>query len=235
MGNCAELCAREYSFSREAQDELAIESYRRARAATERGLLRSEIVPVEIQGKGGKTLVERDEDPFRVDLEKAPKLKPVFDPEGTVTAANASNLNDGAAALVLSTAGFAERNGLVPRARILAHASTAQAPEWFTTAPIGAIRKVLDRAQLQVSDIDLFEINEAFAVVVMACERELAIPHDRVNVHGGAIAIGHPIGASGARIMVTLLHALEAREQLLGLAAICIGGGEATAVVVERP
>ncbi|HVS14424.1 MAG TPA: thiolase family protein [Thermoanaerobaculia bacterium] len=234
MGSCAEICAREYSFSREAQDELALESYRRARAATEQGLFRDEIVAVEIDGRGGPTRVERDEDPFRVDLEKASSLKPAFEPDGTVTAANASNLNDGAAALVLATGGFAQRHGLVPRARILAHASTAQAPEWFTTAPVGAIRKVLERARLQPSDIDLFEINEAFAVVVMACERELGIPHDRVNVHGGAIAIGHPIGASGARILVTLLHALEARDRRLGLAAICIGGGEATAVVVER-
>jgi acetyl-CoA C-acetyltransferase len=234
MGSCAEICARQYSFSRKAQDELALDSYRRARAATEQGLFEREIVPVEVDEKGGPKRIERDEDPFRVDLEKASSLKPAFEPEGTVTAANASNLNDGAAALVLSTGAFAQRNGLVPRARILAHASTAQAPEWFTTAPVGAIRKVLERARLQVSDIDLFEINEAFAVVVMACEQELGIPHDRVNVHGGAIAIGHPIGASGARILVTLLHALEARDRRLGLAAICIGGGEATAVVVER-
>ena len=234
MGSCAEICAREYSFAREAQDELAIESYRRARVATEEGLFAAEIVPVEVPGKGEAVVVDRDEDPFRVDLEKAPKLRPVFDPEGTVTAANASNLNDGAAALVLSTAEVAERRGLSPRARIFAQASVAQAPEWFTTAPIAAIRKVLERSGLEISDIDLFEINEAFAVVVMACERELSIPHERVNVHGGAIALGHPIGASGARIMVTLLHALEARDLTLGLAAICIGGGEATAVVVER-
>jgi acetyl-CoA C-acetyltransferase len=234
MGSCAELCAREHSFSREAQDELAIESYRRARAATEDGLFAAEIVPVEVPAKGERMVVERDEDPFRVDLDKAPRLRPVFDPEGTVTAANASNLNDGAAALVLSTAEVAERRGLEPRARIVAQASVAQAPEWFTTAPIAAIRRVLERSGLELSDIDLFEINEAFAVVVLACERELSIPHDRVNVHGGAIALGHPIGASGARILITLLHALEARDLRLGLAAICIGGGEATAVVVER-
>jgi acetyl-CoA C-acetyltransferase len=234
MGSCAEICAREYAFTREAQDELALESYRRARAATGDGLFAAEIVPVETPAKGEPVVVDRDEDPFRVDLEKASKLRPAFDPEGTVTAANASNLNDGAAALVLSTAEHARAHGLEPRARIVAHASVAQAPEWFTTAPVGAIRKVLDRAGLEISDIDLFEINEAFAVVVMACERELGIPHDRVNVHGGAIALGHPIGASGARIVVTLLHALEARDLRLGLAAICIGGGEATAVVVER-
>ena len=234
MGNCAELCARERRFSRAEQDGFAQESYTRARAAQENGQFAREIVAVEVPGRKGATVVDRDEEPFKADLAKMPGLKPAFEKEGTVTAANASKINDGAAALVLATSEEAERRGLRPLARLVAQASFAQAPEWFTTAPVGAIRRVLDRAGLSVGDIDLFEVNEAFAVVALACARDLEIPLDRLNVRGGAVALGHPIGASGARILVTLLDALAERGGRLGCAAICIGGGEATAVVVER-
>jgi acetyl-CoA C-acetyltransferase len=235
MGNCAETCARHYAFSREEQDVFARSSYERAIRATEEGWFADELVPVEVPGrKGQTTVVERDEEPFRVDLAKMPTLKPAFDKEGTVTAANASKINDGAAALVVASATRAAELGLRPVARILAHAGVAQAPEWFTTAPIGAIRKVLTRAGMSLDDIDLFEINEAFSVVALAAIRELAIPREKLNVHGGAVALGHPIGASGARILTTLLHALRRRGERFGCAAICIGGGEATAMVVEN-
>jgi acetyl-CoA C-acetyltransferase len=235
MGSCAELCAREYAIDRAAQDAYAAESYRRARAATEGGHFAREIVAVEIpQKRGEPKRVERDEEPFRSDLAKMGGLKPAFDKDGTVTAANASKLNDGAAALVLTTAEHAKSLGKEPLARIVAHASAAQKPEWFTTAPVAAIRRVLDRAGLTVADIDLFEINEAFAVVALACMRDLEISADRLNVRGGAVALGHPIGASGARLLVTLLSAMEERGARRGCAAICIGGGEATAMIVER-
>ena len=234
MGNCAELCARTYEFSREEQDEYARRSYERARAAQEDGRSAGEIVPVEVPGRKGPTVVDKDEEPFKSDLAKMPSLRPAFDKEGSVTAANASKINDGAAALVLTTAEEAERRGVRPIARLVAQASVAQKPEWFTTAPVAAIRRVLERSGHAVGDIDLFEINEAFAVVAMACARELGIPDDRLNVRGGAVALGHPIGASGARILVTLLDALAERGERLGCAGICIGGGEATAVVVER-
>ena len=234
MGNCAELCAREYAFSREAQDAFARESYARARAAQESGAFAAEIVPVEVPGRKGVTVVDQDEEPHRSDLEKMAGLKPAFDKAGSVTAANASKINDGAAALVLTTAEEAARLGLRPIARFLAQASFAQQPDWFTTAPVAAIRRALERAGKSVADVDLFEINEAFAVVAMACAKDLGIPDGKLNVRGGAVALGHPIGASGARILVTLLAALEARGARLGCAGICIGGGEATAVVVER-
>jgi acetyl-CoA C-acetyltransferase len=234
MGSCAELCAKRYAFSREEQDEYALESYRRAVRATEDGSFRGEISPVEVVAKRERRLVDRDEDPFRGDPEKTRLLRPAFERDGTVTAANASNLDDGAAALVLTTAEEAARRGLSSRARLVAHASAAQEPEWFTTAPILAIHKVLERAGLAVGDVDLWEINEAFAVVALVCIRELGLDPGRVNVNGGAVALGHPIGASGARIVVTLLHALEQRGLERGCAAICIGGGEATAVLVER-
>ncbi len=234
MGNCAELCAREYAFTREQQDAFARESYARARAAQESGAFAAEIVPVEVAGRKGVTVVEKDEEPFRSDLDKMAGLKPAFDKAGTVTAANASKLNDGAAALVLATAEEAARRGAKPIARLLGQASFAQAPDWFTTAPVVAIRRALERAGKSVADVDLFEINEAFAVVAMACAKDLGIPDGKLNVRGGAVALGHPIGASGARILVTLLAALEARGARLGCAGICIGGGEATAVVVER-
>jgi acetyl-CoA C-acetyltransferase len=240
MGNCGETCAAHYRFSREQQDAYAVESYRRAQAAAEGGLAAAEIVPVGVPQRpvrrtGGDPLeVTADEEPWRVDFEKLKKLRPAFAKEGTITAANASTINDGAAALVLTTAEHAAERGLRPRARLVAQATFAQEPEWFTTAPVTAIRRVLERAALAVADVDLFEINEAFAVVAMAAIRELDLDPARVNVRGGAVALGHPIGASGARILVTLLHALEERGARRGCAAICLGGGEATAVVVER-
>jgi acetyl-CoA C-acetyltransferase len=234
MGSCAELCAREYAFTREDQDAYARESYARARKAQESGLSAAEIVPVEIQGRKGKTVVDKDEEPFKADLDKMAGLRPAFEKDGTVTAANASKINDGAAALVLMSSAEAKRRRLAPIARLVAQASHAQKPEWFTTAPVEAIRKVLDRASLSAADIDLFEINEAFAVVALAGMKELGIAHEKLNVRGGAVALGHPIGASGARILVTLLAALEERGLKRGCAGICIGGGEATAVVVER-
>jgi acetyl-CoA C-acetyltransferase len=235
MGNCAELCAAEYKLSREEQDAFALESYRRAREAAEGGAFAAEIVPVAVPQKKGEPLsVARDEEPFKVDLSRMGSLRPAFQKDGTVTAANASKLNDGAAALVLTTAGHAAALGARPLARILAHASLAQRPEWFTTAPVGAARLVLERAGLKAADIDLWEVNEAFAVVALAFIRDLGLAPERVNVHGGAVALGHPIGASGARILVTLLHALRAGGGRLGCAAICIGGGEATAMVIER-
>ncbi len=235
MGGCAESCAREYRFDRERQDAFALESYRRAREATESGRFGAEIVPVEVpRRKGDPVSVDRDEEPFRVDLEKMSGLRPAFEKEGTVTAGNASKINDGAAALVLTTAENARRLGAEPLARLVAQASTAQEPERFTTAPVGAVRKVLARAGLEVGDIDLWEVNEAFAVVALAFLEETGVDPARLNVNGGAVALGHPIGASGARILVTLLHEMARRGARRGCAAICIGGGEATAVVVER-
>ncbi|MGE5234094.1 MAG: thiolase family protein [Acidobacteriota bacterium] len=235
MGSCGELCAREYKFDRAAQDAYSVESYRRARAAAESGVTASEIVAVEIpQRKGDPLRVERDEEPFKADLAKMAALKPAFEKDGTITAANSSKINDGAAALVLTTAERAKALGRKPLARIVAHATAAQKPEWFTTAPVLAIRKVLERAGLGIGDIDLYEINEAFAVVAMACARDLSISADKLNVRGGAVALGHPIGASGARILVTLLAALAERGNRRGCAAICLGGGEAVAMIVER-
>jgi acetyl-CoA C-acetyltransferase len=235
MGSCAELCAAEYKLSRADQDAFALESYRRAREAAEGGAFAAEVVPVAVpQKKGEPVTVARDEEPFKVDLGRMASLKPAFQKDGTVTAANASKINDGAAALVLTTASHAAALGVKPLARILAHSSLAQRPEWFTTAPVGAARSVLARAGLKAADIDLWEVNEAFAVVALAFLRELELPAERINVHGGAVALGHPIGASGARILVTLLHALRQSGGRLGCAAICIGGGEATAMVIER-
>jgi acetyl-CoA C-acetyltransferase len=235
MGNCAETCARHYSFTREEQDAFARSSYERAIRATDEGWFADEVVTVEIPvRKGDPVRVDKDEEPFRADLSKMASLRPAFEKDGTVTAGNASKINDGAAALVLTTAERARRDNLKPLARIVAHAGVAQQPEWFTTAPVGAIRRVLERAGLVLSDIDLFEVNEAFAVVALAAIKELGLPPDRLNVHGGAVALGHPIGASGARILVTLVHALRRRGMRLGCAGICIGGGEATAVVVEN-
>lgn len=235
MGNCAEACATEYKFSREDQDAYAQESYRRAREATEKGLFAEEIVPVQIpQKKGDPLSVDRDEEPFKSDLSRMGSLKPAFQKDGTVTAANASKINDGAAALALTTASEAARRGFRPLARIVAHSSHAQEPQKFTTAPGAAVRNVLERAGLKAADIDLWEVNEAFAVVAMAFLRDLEVPADRLNVRGGAVALGHPIGASGARILATLLHSLRERGGRLGCASICIGGGEATAMIVER-
>ena len=235
MGSCAEACVQRYSLTREEQDEYSRESYRRAREAAENGRAAEEIVPVEVPSRrGAPTRVDRDEEPFRADLEKMAKLKPAFAAEGTVTAANASKINDGAAALVLAAADHAERLGKRPIARLVAQASHAQEPEWFTTAPISAMQRALERAGLAVGDVDLFEVNEAFAAVSLVVARELGIAAEKLNVRGGAVALGHPIGASGARILVTLLHALAERGGRYGCAGICLGGGEATAVVVER-
>jgi acetyl-CoA C-acetyltransferase len=235
MGNCAELCASEYRIGREEQDAYSLESYRRAREAAESGATKDEIVAVPVpQKKGDPVPVDRDEEPFKSDLSKMPGLRPAFQKDGTVTAANASKINDGAAALVLTTAAHAAQLGKKPLARIVAHSSMAQKPEWFTTAPVGAAKSVLERAGLKAADIDLWEVNEAFAVVALAFMRDLGLAPERVNVRGGAVALGHPIGCSGARILVTLLSAMKERGARLGCAAICIGGGEATAMVVER-
>ncbi len=234
MGNCAEACVTKYTFTREQQDDFSLESYRRAQEATKSGKFKKEIAIVELEGKKGKTMIIDDEEPFTAPLEKMKTLKPAFQKDGgTVTAANASKINDGAAALIVTSADYAERNGLKPIARIIAQSTAAQEPEWFTTAPAKAIDIVLRRANMTVDDIDLFEINEAFAAVALAAMKDANIPHEKLNVHGGAVALGHPIGASGARILVTLIHALQDRGQKRGLAAICIGGGEAAAMIVE--
>jgi acetyl-CoA C-acetyltransferase len=234
MGSCAESCVQKYTFSREEQDDFAHESYRRAQDAIRSGKFKKEIAVVEIEGKKGKSVVVDDEEPFTAPLEKMRGLKPAFLKEGgTVTAANASKINDGAAALVVTSADYASERGLKPIARIIAQSTAAHEPEWFTTAPAKAIDLVLQRAKMSVEDIDLFEINEAFAAVALAAMKDANIPHDKLNVNGGAVALGHPIGASGARILVTLIHSLQERGTKRGLAAICIGGGEAAAMIVE--
>ncbi len=235
MGNAAELCASECNVPRAAQDEFAISSYKRALDAQKSGAFENEIVPVAIpQRKGEPVLVTQDEEPGRANFEKMPTLRPVFNKEGTVTAANASSINDGAAACVIMSRERAESLGVKWLARIVAQASTAKAPEWFTTAPADAIKRVAERAGLNLTDIDLFEVNEAFAVVNLAIAKQLGIPMEKMNVHGGAVALGHPIGASGARILTTLLYAMRRHEKQRGLATLCIGGGEASALIVER-
>ncbi len=235
MGNAAEICAAECGIPREAQDEFAVMSYRRAQEAQSAGRFDREIVPVEVLSHGGATtLVTLDEDVTRTDFEKIPRLKPAFLKDGTVTAANASKISDGAAALVVTSAQQARELGVIPLATLVAQASSAKDPAHFITAPVDVIRKVLARAGLDLAEIDLFEINEAFAVVALAAQKLLGLDLDRVNVNGGAIALGHPIGASGARLLVTLLHAMEQRNVRRGLATLCIGGGEASAVIVER-
>jgi acetyl-CoA C-acetyltransferase len=233
MGTYAEDTAEHYQFSRAAQDRFAIESLRRAKAANEDGSFAKEIVPITVESRKGRAEVVRDEQPFTADPAKIPHLKPAFREGGTVTAANSSSISDGAAALVLMRRSEAERRGIAPAARIVATATHAQAPAWFTTAPIEAIRKVLGAAGWEACDIGLYEINEAFAVVAMAAMRDLGLPHEKVNVHGGACALGHPVGASGARIIVTLLSAMQKYGEKRGVAALCIGGGEATAVALE--
>ena len=233
MGVFAEDCVAKYGFTREAQDAFAIASTQRAKAANEDGSFTWELAPVTLAGKGGDTLVARDEQPFKAKLDKIPGLKPAFKKDGTITAANASSISDGAAALMLMRASTAAQRGCTPVARIVAHAVHAQAPAWFATAPAGAIRKVLAQAGWAAKDVDLWEVNEAFAAVTMAAMAEFKLPHEIVNVHGGACALGHPIGASGARIVVTLLGALRRRGLKRGVAALCIGGGEATALAVE--
>ncbi|WP_374553128.1 acetyl-CoA C-acetyltransferase [Aquitalea pelogenes] len=233
MGVFAENCAGDYGFSREAQDAFAIASLTRAQQAIAEGRFRDEITPVLVEGKTGTQAMEIDEQPLKARLDKIASLKPAFRKDGTVTAANSSSISDGAAALVLMKASEAARRGLKPLARLVAHATHAQEPGLFTTAPVGAMRKLLARTGWTVGDVDLFEINEAFAVVTMAAMQELGLPHDKVNVHGGACALGHPIGASGARVMVTLLSALRQHGGKRGVASLCIGGGEATAVALE--
>lgn len=234
MGTFAEDTAQHYQFTREAQDGFAIESLNRARKATEDGSFAGEIAPVTIKTRKGETEVAVDEQPMNARPDKIPNLKPAFRPDGTVTAANSSSISDGAAALLLTRRSVAEARGLPILAEVKGHASHAQAPAWFTTAPVGAITKLMDKVGWQIGDVDLFEINEAFAVVTMAAMRDLDLPADKVNVHGGACALGHPIGASGARILVTLLAALDQHDAKRGVASLCIGGGEATAIAVER-
>ncbi|MBH31211.1 MAG: acetyl-CoA C-acyltransferase [Candidatus Marinimicrobia bacterium] len=234
MGTCADMCAEKYGFSREDQDAFAKESYTRAQKAQEKGFFNEEIVPITVKGQGQETMeVSEDEEPSRANFDKMGRLKPAFGKEGTVTAANASKINDGGATMVVTSEEKAADLGIKPMVRIVAQASIAQEPEWFTTAPVGAIHKVLKKSGLQLDDIDLFEINEAFANVAMAAMTELEFDHNSVNINGGAVALGHPIGASGARILVTLIHAMKRQKANLGLAAICIGGGEASALIVE--
>jgi len=234
MGNAGELCAKEHGFTREAQDAFAKLSYERAIAAQQGGAFAREIVPVVLETRAGQVTIADDEEPKKVKFDKMPNLRPAFQKDGTITAANASKINDGAAATILASGEVVKARGLQPSARIVGWGVHAQAPEWFTTAPVGAIKAALAKTGLSIGDIDLFEINEAFAVVAMVTAKECGIPHDKINVRGGAIAIGHPIGASGARILTTLLHALEDTGKKRGLATLCIGGGEAVALIVER-
>ncbi len=234
MGVFAESCAAKYGFTREAQDAYAIASTTRAKTANEDGSFDWEMAPVTLPGKAGDTLVKHDEQPFKAKLDKIPTLKPAFKKDGTITAANASSISDGAAALVLMRESTARQRGLVPLARIVSHAVHAQAPEWFSTAPAGAIEKALRKAGWDAKSVNLWEVNEAFAAVTMAAMAEFKLPHEIVNVHGGACALGHPIGASGARIVVTLLGAMRKQGVKRGVAALCIGGGEATAMAIER-
>ncbi|QDU93222.1 thiolase family protein [Lignipirellula cremea] len=234
MGVYGDQCGARYDFSRTAQDDFAVRSYERARQAIADGLFQEEITPVEVSTRKGSVKVEQDEEPFRFEEEKLRRLKPAFSETGTITAGNASTINDGAAAIVLASAGVRDALGAEPLGRVAGAATFSGEPQWFTTAPIGALSRLLDKLNWSVADVDLFEVNEAFAVVAMAAEKELAIPAEKLNVHGGAVALGHPIGCSGARILVTLLHALKQRGGRRGVACLCIGGGEAVAVGVER-
>ena len=233
MGTFGEDCAAKYQFTRQQQDNFAIASVQRAQAAIQSGAFTAEIAPVTLKDRKGERVVDTDEGPGKINIDRIPTLKPAFRKDGTVTAAASSSINDGAAALVLMRASTAKKLGCTPLAKIVSHATHAQEPEWFSTAPIGATEKALAKAGWQVGEVDLWEINEAFAVVPMALMHDLKVPHEKVNVNGGACALGHPIGASGARIMVTLIHALKARGLTKGLATLCIGGGEATAVALE--
>ena len=234
MGDFGEAAAEAYQFSRKDQDDYAIETLTRARNAVQSGAFKKEIAPISVKEKAGVRLVENDEHPLKVDPAKIPNLKPAFRPNGTITPAASSANADGAAALVLTRRSIAEREGLPILAEIKGHSTHSQAPDWFTTAPIPAIRKLLDKVGWSVGDVDLFEINEAFAIVPMAAAKDLGIPRDKLNVNGGACALGHPIGATGARLIVTLLHAMEKNNVQRGIASLCIGGGEATAIAVER-
>lgn len=233
MGVFGEMCVEKYGFTREEQDAFAAESVRRALAAQESGAFADEIAPVTVAGRKGEVVIDRDEQPGRCDVNKIPALKPAFKKDGTITAASSSSINDGAAATVLVSEEVAKAKGLTPLARILAHATHSQEPAWFTTAPVSAIDNVMKKVGWSVGDVDLFEVNEAFACVAMAPMKDLGIPHDRLNVNGGACALGHPIGASGARLVVTLINALRRRGGRRGVAALCIGGGEATAIAIE--
>lgn len=233
MGVFAEQCADKYRFTREQQDDYALESLRRARAATDDGSFKAEITPVTVKGRKGDTVIDTDENPARAMPEKIPSLRPAFQKDGTVTAANASSISDGAAAMVMMRESTAKKLGATPVARLVAHSQHAHEPEWFTTAPVGAIQKVLAKAGWTTNDVDLYEINEAFAVVTMAAMADLNLPHDKVNIYGGATALGHPIGASGARLMVTLINAMKNSGGKRGVASLCIGGGEAVAVAIE--
>ena len=233
MGSFAEDCAQKYKFSREAQDAFAIASLQRAQKANKEGWFAWETTPLAIKAGKDEKFIETDEQPFKVNLEKIPTLKPAFRKDGTVTAANSSSISDGAAALVLMRRSTAGKRGLAPLATIIGHATHAQEPGWFTTAPVGALKKLFERTGWSAGQVDLFEINEAFAVVAMAAMQELGLPHDKLNVHGGACALGHPIGASGARILVTLIGALRKYGKKRGVASLCIGGGEATAMAIE--
>jgi len=233
MGTFAEECAQMYQFTREVQDEFATESVNRAQRASNDGTFGAEIAAVTIKDRKGDKVIDKDQAPFQVNISKIPTLKPAFAKNGTVTAATSSSISDGAAALVLMRRSTAEKKGIVPIAVIKAHATHAQEPNLFTTAPVGALRKVLEKAGWKNTDVDLWEVNEAFAVVTLAAMRDIGIPHDKVNINGGACALGHPIGASGARIIVTLIHALQKHGLKRGVAGLCIGGGEATAMAVE--
>jgi len=234
MGSAAERCAAANDVSRASQDAFAAESYRRAQAAIAEGRFKDEIVAVEVTGRRGPAVVDTDEEPSRIDFDRIASLKPAFEPDGTITAANASTIADGGAAVVVASERACTRHGLRARARVVATATAGRAPAEFPVAPIDAVRRVLDRAGLETTDVDLYEINEAFAVVTLACMRGLGLDPARVNVHGGAVALGHPIGASGTRVLVTLLHALEQRGLRRGLATLCLGGGEAIAMMVDR-
>jgi acetyl-CoA C-acetyltransferase len=234
MGSAAELCVKEYRVTRAEQDEFAKESYRKAQKAQKEGLFREEIAPVEIAGKGGATLVDTDEEPGKARFDKMGELRPAFEKDGTITAANASKINDGGAALVLVSEAVMKQKKLKPLARIMGHGTFAQDPKWFTTAPVGAMKIAAQKAGMAMDSIDLFEVNEAFSIVTMAAMKDLKLLGARVNVYGGAVAIGHPIGASGARILTTLIHALHTQKAKTGMASLCIGGGEAVALVVEK-
>jgi acetyl-CoA C-acetyltransferase len=233
MGVFAERTAKTYGFTREAQDEFAIRSLTRAKTAIEDGSFKEEITPVSFTDRKGETVVEQDEQPMTANLEKIPRLRPAFEKDGTVTAANSSSISDGAAALVMMSEAAAKNRGLTPLARILGHSSFAQAPDWFTTAPIGAIKLILEKTGWDAQDVELYEINEAFATVTMAAMKDLDLPAEKVNIHGGACALGHPVGASGTRILITLISALKKYGKTRGVASLCIGGGEATAMAVE--
>jgi len=234
MGNAAELCVKEYKVSREEQDAFAIDSYKKAKAAQDNGWFKKEIAPVTLTLKKQEIKVDQDEEPSNARFDKIPSLRPAFDREGTITAANASKINDGGAALILASEEELKAKGLKPLAKITGHATFAQDPKWFTTAPVGAMKKVMEQQSLKASDIDLYEINEAFSVVTMVAVKEFGLKPEQVNAHGGAVAIGHPIGASGARILTTLIYALHQQNKQRGLATLCIGGGEAVALTVEK-